>query len=78
MLTRQLGSTLVSQGSADAGFHLILECSAQVSVNDAPRAQIGPGDYFGEMSLIDSAPPQRPDSRGDAGLGLVVGRALQG
>ena len=50
------GRTVVLQGSADAGFQLVLEGSATVTVNDVVRATLHKGDYFGEMSLIDSAP----------------------
>ena len=50
------GRVLVTQGSPGAGFHLILEGSAVVSVNDKEVATLQPGDYFGEMSLIDKAP----------------------
>jgi CRP/FNR family cyclic AMP-dependent transcriptional regulator len=67
-LSKQPGSTVVEQGSTDAGFHLILDGSARVSVNGAPRALIGPGDYFGEMSLIDSAPRSATVTAGPEGV----------
>lgn len=50
------GHVLVTQGSPGAGFHLILDGSAVVSINDKEVATLEPGDYFGEMSLIDKAP----------------------
>ena len=50
------GHVLVTQGSPGAGFHLVLDGSAVVSINDKEVATLKPGDYFGEMSLIDKAP----------------------
>lgn len=50
------GHMIVHQGSPGAGFHLILEGSAVVSVDGNQVATLAPGDYFGEMSLLDKAP----------------------
>jgi len=50
------GRVLVQQGSPDSGLQLLLEGTATVSVNGVQRATMGPGDYFGEISLIDAAP----------------------
>ena len=49
------GLIVVQQGAADAGFQLILEGDATVSVNGTTVRTLGAGDYFGEMSLIDGA-----------------------
>jgi CRP/FNR family transcriptional regulator/CRP/FNR family cyclic AMP-dependent transcriptional regulator len=37
-------------------FHLILEGMAEVSTHGTPVATAGPGDYFGELSLLDGKP----------------------
>jgi CRP-like cAMP-binding protein len=47
------GSTVTSEGAGGAGFFVIIEGSARVSVSDEERAQLGPGDHFGEIALID-------------------------
>ena len=75
-LSKQPGSIVVAQGSTDAGFHLILEGSARVLVNDVPRALIGPGDYFGEMSLIDAAPRSATVTAGPEGVKTFAISAL--
>jgi CRP/FNR family cyclic AMP-dependent transcriptional regulator len=50
------GKELVSEGTSGIGFHLIVEGTASVLVGGKRRAHIGPGQYFGEMSLIDGGP----------------------
>ncbi len=55
-LTTQPGRRVVEQGGTDAGLQVVLAGGAEVSVNDEPRGSIKPGDYFGEISLIDGKP----------------------
>ena len=50
------GREIVKEGATGVGFHLILEGQANVTVGDHSQAKLGPGDYFGEMSLIDGGP----------------------
>jgi CRP-like cAMP-binding protein len=50
------GKALASEGESGVGFHLVLEGSAEVDVGGQRRGSIGPGDYFGEVSLIDGQP----------------------
>jgi CRP/FNR family transcriptional regulator len=50
------GSTVVSEGATGTGFFVIAEGTASVTVTGQDRGRLGPGDYFGEMALIDDAP----------------------
>lgn len=50
------GHQVTEEGGGAVGFHLILEGGAQVVVKGEPRNSLGPGDYFGEISLIDGLP----------------------
>ncbi len=50
------GGDIVEEGRGAAGFHLILEGSATVVRGGQTRGTLGPGDYFGEISLIDGKP----------------------
>jgi CRP/FNR family transcriptional regulator, cyclic AMP receptor protein len=50
------GREIIKEGATGVGFHLILEGQANVIVGDHAQAKLGPGDYFGEMSLIDGGP----------------------
>jgi CRP/FNR family cyclic AMP-dependent transcriptional regulator len=52
-ISKQAGGLIVEQGSTDAGLQVILEGSADVTVNGVPRNPLGAGDFFGEVSLID-------------------------
>ena len=47
------GSAVTSEGAGAAGFFVIVEGNANVSVGGEQRATLGPGDYFGEIALID-------------------------
>ena len=47
------GAEVTNEGSTGAGFFVILEGNADVSVGGEHRATLGPGDHFGEIALID-------------------------
>lgn len=47
------GQTIASEGQTGIGFFVIAEGTAKVSQGDEERATLGPGDYFGEIALID-------------------------
>lgn len=47
------GQEIASEGQSGIGFFLIAEGTAKVSQGGEERATLGPGDYFGEVALID-------------------------
>ncbi len=47
------GQTVVTQGHEGAGFHMILSGRAKVVRGGRSVAALGPGEYFGEMALLD-------------------------
>jgi len=47
------GETVAREGSGGAAFYLIESGTAAVTVGGQERPTIGPGDYFGEIALID-------------------------
>jgi CRP-like cAMP-binding protein len=51
--TFDAGSTVADEGRTGAGFFVIESGEASVSVHGSERAKLGPGDYFGEIALID-------------------------
>jgi CRP/FNR family transcriptional regulator len=54
--TFSAGSEVTTEGQSGVGFFLIEDGTATVSVHGEERRTLGPGDYFGEMALIDDRP----------------------
>ena len=46
------GDTVTEEGAGGAGFFVVGEGEAEVSVDGAPRGTIAAGDYFGEIALL--------------------------
>jgi CRP/FNR family cyclic AMP-dependent transcriptional regulator len=49
----EAGETVVKEGSGGAAFYLIYSGEAAISVGGKERGTLSPGDYFGEIALID-------------------------
>jgi len=54
--TSPAGTTIVQEGRGGVGFYLILEGKAEVIRKGEKLAEFGPGNFFGELSVIDGAP----------------------
>jgi CRP/FNR family transcriptional regulator, cyclic AMP receptor protein len=50
------GDVVTQEGSGGVGFFVVEEGEAEVDVGGETRASIGPGDYFGEIALINESP----------------------
>ena len=50
------GDAIVTQGEGGVGFFVIGEGAVEYSVDDERVGSGGPGDYFGELALIDDEP----------------------
>jgi len=50
------GKVLVSEGAAGAEFFVIVEGEARVSRHGQDVATLGPGQFFGDLALLDRAP----------------------
>jgi len=48
------GADVTSEGAGGAGFFVIAEGNADVAVGGEFRTSLGPGDFFGEIALIDT------------------------
>jgi len=51
--TFSAGDTMIGEDSGPSRFFVIGEGTASVTVHGEERATLGPGDYFGEIALID-------------------------
>jgi len=49
------GTELNSEDEGAASFGVIVDGRVEVSVHGKPTRVLGPGDYFGEMALIDNS-----------------------
>lgn len=59
------GSDVLVEGRSGSGFHLIVEGTAIVSRKRA-KVTLGPGKFFGELSMIDEGPRTATVTAGDA------------
>ena len=46
------GGRVIRQGLSGSGLHVILEGAAAVVIDGNERARFGPGDFFGEISVL--------------------------
>ena len=65
------GKTLVEEGKPGHEFFLILDGSATVSRAGKKVATLGPGQYFGEMALLDRG-PRSATVKADSDLTVLV------
>lgn len=76
--TFEPGAVVLAQGEEVGGFrsfsqrgvemHVVLSGTAQVAVAHESHGTVGPGDYFGELSLIDGLPRSAEVTAGPDGL----------
>jgi CRP/FNR family transcriptional regulator, cyclic AMP receptor protein len=52
----EAGKEITTEGGRGFAFHLITSGTASVVVGSSRHPDLGPGDYFGEISLIDGKP----------------------
>ena len=55
-MTARKGRVLTRQGAPGWEAFIIVEGKAKASMRGRPSVPLGPGDFFGEMSLLDRGP----------------------
>lgn len=50
------GTVIAREGERGIGLFLILEGTCSVTIGGKVKAKLGPGDFFGEVALLDGGP----------------------
>lgn len=50
------GTVIAREGERGVGLFLILEGQCSVTIGGKTKAKLGPGDFFGEVALLDGGP----------------------
>lgn len=53
--TFSAGDTVTAEGQSGVGFFVIESGDAKVTVHGEDRRRLGPGDYFGEVALLNES-----------------------
>ena len=53
--TFSAGETVTAEGSSGVGFFVIESGNAKVTIGGEERRRLGPGDYFGEVALLNES-----------------------
>jgi CRP-like cAMP-binding protein len=59
--TFEAGEVIIHEGDPGLGFYMLLEGTAEVRKGGAAVAELGAGDYFGEMALLLEDTPRTAD-----------------
>lgn len=51
-VTAQEGDVIVEEGTSGGDFHIVASGEAEITIGGKKIRKVGPGDYFGEMSLL--------------------------
>ena len=66
------GSCLTTEGASGYTFFVVLEGTADVRVDGKPVSVLGPGDYFGEVALLDGSGRRTADVEATSPMRLGV------
>jgi CRP-like cAMP-binding protein len=55
-VTHRAGTTIAREGERGIGLFVILEGECEVTIGGKRKASLGPGDFFGEVALLDGGP----------------------
>ena len=50
------GTVIAREGDPGVGLFVLMDGTAEVSIGGKKRVNLGPGDFFGEIALLDGGP----------------------
>ena len=56
MVSHKEGTVIAREGERGIGLFLIVEGQCKISIGGKTKAKLGPGDFFGEVALLDGGP----------------------
>lgn len=75
----EAGKVIVQEGRTAHALHVVVEGTATVRVKNRPVAHLKPGDFFGEIALLDKGPRAATVTADGRVVTLAVeGTALRG
>ncbi len=55
-VSHKAGAVIAREGERGVGLFVIVEGRCRVTIGGKDRAKLGPGDFFGEIALLDGGP----------------------
>jgi CRP-like cAMP-binding protein len=55
-INHRAGTTVAREGEPGVGLFVIVDGTADVTIGGKKKAALGPGDFFGEIALLDGGP----------------------
>ncbi len=55
-MNHRAGTVIAREGERGIGLFLILEGETKVTIGGKTKAKLGPGEFFGEVALLDGGP----------------------
>jgi len=55
-IRHRAGTVIAREGEPGVGLFILLEGTAEVSIGGRKKATLGPGEFFGEIALLDGGP----------------------
>ena len=71
----RIGEVIVKAGDQALDFYMLVRGRAKITVPGRRTATLGPGDYFGEMSVLDGGPRTATIVAEAPGWALRIGRS---
>jgi CRP/FNR family transcriptional regulator, cyclic AMP receptor protein len=55
-IDHRAGTVIAREGEPGVGLFVIVDCEAEVTIGGKKKATLGPGEFFGEIALLDGGP----------------------